>query len=52
MWETLYTLIPKNQSPAEAESVLNAGLHLGERERERAPFVKTKSATALACCHL
>lgn len=50
MWETLYTLIPKNQSPAEAESVLNAGLHLGERER--APFVKTKSATALACCHL
>lgn len=32
MWETLYTLIPKNQSPAEAESVLNAGLHLGERE--------------------
>lgn len=31
MWETLYTLIPKNQSPAEAESVLNAGLHL-ERE--------------------
>lgn len=34
MWETLYTLIPKNQSPAEAESVLNAGLHLGERARE------------------